>query len=168
MTASVSEISGESRRPAAGGGVCPVTSANGGPVLTGVVRCDPVARGPVGAPAVPAWKARPVPSSWPDATPVAQVSPAGDRPLLSVGDRQMPVPRARGGHGRRGSTALQRGGDSHKLNRRVRPAFHLALREPTIHGAEHRRVSHVRSPPSAEVPYVWIALPGCGIGQWCR
>jgi len=44
----------------------------------------------------------------------------------------MPVPRARGGHGRRGSTALQRGGDGHKLNRRVRPAFHLALREPTI------------------------------------
>jgi hypothetical protein len=33
----------------------------------------------------------------------------------------MPVLRARGGHGRRGPTVLQRGGDGHKLNRRVRP-----------------------------------------------
>src|SRR5215211_6779219 len=30
-------------------------------------------------------------------------------------------PRACGGHGRRGPTALQRGGDGHKFNRRVRP-----------------------------------------------
>ena len=39
----------------------------------------------------------------------------------------MPVLRARGGHGRRGPTALQRGGDGHKLNRRVRPVqgYHL-------------------------------------------
>jgi SAM-dependent methyltransferase len=33
----------------------------------------------------------------------------------------LPVLRARGGHGRRRPTALQRGGDGHKLNRRVRP-----------------------------------------------
>ena len=47
--------------------------------------------------------------------------PPWDRPLLSVSDRRMPMLRARGGHGRRGSTALQRGGDGHKLNWRVRP-----------------------------------------------
>src|SRR5512132_810999 len=68
----------------------------------------------------PAWKARPVLSSRPDGTPMAQVSPAGDRPLLSVGDRQLPVLRARGGQGRRGPTEVRRGGDGHKLNRRVR------------------------------------------------
>jgi hypothetical protein len=53
MTSSVSEISGRSRRPAAGGEACPVTSADGGPVLTGVVRCDPVVRGPDVAPMWP-------------------------------------------------------------------------------------------------------------------
>jgi hypothetical protein len=52
-SSSVSEISGGSPRPAAGGGVCPVTSADDGPVLTGVVRCDPVARGPDVAPPWP-------------------------------------------------------------------------------------------------------------------
>ena len=53
LRSSVSEISGGLRRPAAGGGVCPVTSADGGPVLTGVVRCDPVVRGPDVAPPWP-------------------------------------------------------------------------------------------------------------------
>jgi hypothetical protein len=67
-----------------------------------------------------AWKARPVPSLCPDATPLPQVSASVDRPLLSVSDRQMPMLRAHGGHGRRGLTALQRGGDGHKLNRRVK------------------------------------------------
>jgi hypothetical protein len=62
MTSSVSEISGESWRPAAGGGVCPVTSAEGGPVLTGVVRCDPVARGPDVAPPWPQRSTRVTPS----------------------------------------------------------------------------------------------------------
>jgi hypothetical protein len=50
MAASVSGISGGSRRPAAGAGVRRVTSADGGSVLTGVVRCDPVVRGPDVAP----------------------------------------------------------------------------------------------------------------------
>jgi hypothetical protein len=50
----------------------------------------------------------------------------GDRrcPMLSVvvGWDVAPMwPRARGGHGRRGPTALQHGGDGHKLNRRGRP-----------------------------------------------
>ena len=48
-----------SRRPAAGGGVCPVTSADGGPVLTIVARCDPVARGPDVAPPWPQLSADP-------------------------------------------------------------------------------------------------------------
>jgi hypothetical protein len=67
------------------------------------------------------WKARPITSSWPDASPMAEVRSVCNRPLLTVRDRQMPVRRARGGHGRRGPTTLQRGGDGCKLNRRVRP-----------------------------------------------
>jgi hypothetical protein len=53
LTLSVSGISGGLRRPAAGGGVCPMISADGGPVLTGAVRCDPVVRGPDVAPSWP-------------------------------------------------------------------------------------------------------------------
>jgi hypothetical protein len=60
-----------------------------------------------------AWKARPVPVVRPDATPMAQFRPACDGPVLTVRDRQMPVLRARGGHRRRGPTALQHGGDGH-------------------------------------------------------
>jgi hypothetical protein len=52
---------------------------------------------------------------------MAQVTAPWDRPLLTVRDRQLPVLRARGGHGRRGPIALQHGGDGHKLNWRVRP-----------------------------------------------
>src|SRR4029450_12819827 len=47
-------------------------------------------------------------------------------------------PRARGGHGRRGPTALQRGGDGHKLSRRVRPVRddHLPRWQgPQAHGS---------------------------------
>jgi hypothetical protein len=58
VTSSVSEIFGGSRRPAAGGGVRPVTSADGGPVLTGVVRCGPVVCGPDVAPGL--VRSRPV------------------------------------------------------------------------------------------------------------
>jgi hypothetical protein len=52
---------------------------------------------------------------------MAQVRSFCDRPLLSVRDRQMPVLRARGGHGRRGQHWVQLGSDGHKLNRRVGP-----------------------------------------------
>jgi hypothetical protein len=62
VTSSVSGISGGSPRPAAGGGVCPVTLADGGPVLTGVVRCDPVVRGPDVAPPWPQRSTRVTPS----------------------------------------------------------------------------------------------------------
>ena len=34
----------------------PVISADGGPVLTGVVRCDPVVRGPDAAPSWPSGR----------------------------------------------------------------------------------------------------------------
>jgi len=50
---------------------------------------------------------------------MAQVRSGCDRPLLSVGDRQVPVLRARGGHGRRGRSWLGRCSDGHKLHRRV-------------------------------------------------
>jgi hypothetical protein len=67
--------------------------------LTGVVRCNPIVCGPDVAPMWPqrsrAWKARPVPSSWPDAPPMPQVRPTCDGPLLTVRDHQMPVLRAR-------------------------------------------------------------------------
>jgi hypothetical protein len=52
-TSSVSESPEGPRRPAASGGVCPVTWADDGPVVTGVVRCDPVACGPDVAPMWP-------------------------------------------------------------------------------------------------------------------
>ena len=71
-------------------------------------------------PASRAWKARPVPSSRPDATPMPQVRASWDRPLLTVSDRQMPMLRPRGGHGRRGPSWIGRSSDGHKLNRRVR------------------------------------------------
>jgi hypothetical protein len=48
-----------SARERLGGGVCRVTSADGGPVLTGVVRCGPVVRGPDVA---PPWPQRSSPS----------------------------------------------------------------------------------------------------------
>jgi hypothetical protein len=67
-----------------------------------------------------AWKARPGTPFSRDATSIAQLSGSHDRPLLSVGDRQGPMLRARGGHGRRGPTVLQRGSDGHKLTWRVR------------------------------------------------
>jgi hypothetical protein len=62
-----------------------------------------------------AWKARPGIRLSRDAWPFAQLSTPPHRPLLSVGDRQRPMLRARGGHGRRGRAALQRGGEGHQL-----------------------------------------------------
>jgi hypothetical protein len=47
--------------------------------------------------------------------------PPAEPTVVVRGRRQMPVLRARGGHGRRGPTAFQHGGDGHKLNWRVRP-----------------------------------------------
>ena len=66
-----------------------------------------------------AWKVRPSSPLSRDPTPLAQVRWVCDRPLLTVRDRQVPVLRARGGHGRRGQYWLQRGSDGHKLNRRA-------------------------------------------------
>jgi hypothetical protein len=90
-----------------------VRGRSGGPPLT----CDPhspivparARRGPAvpdaartqHGPGSQAWKARPVPPSRPDPTPMAQVRAACCRPLLTVSDRQLPMLRAHGGHGRR-------------------------------------------------------------------
>jgi hypothetical protein len=102
-----------------------VSWVDGGPMVTAVVRCSPLVHGPNVAPMWPQrsrpWQARPDRPSMLDATPKAQVKALPERPPLSVGDREGPLLRARGGHGRRGRTALQRGGDGDKLNRRVRP-----------------------------------------------
>jgi hypothetical protein len=124
MTGSVSGIPGGSQRPAADGRVCSVSWVVTCPMVTGVVRCDPVVRGPDVA---PMWPSGPelgrrvrsrlrglIICRWRRSRP-----PSGG-PLLTVSDRQMPMLRARGGHGRRGPTALRRGGDGHKVNRRVR------------------------------------------------
>src|SRR5215211_5916259 len=53
VASSVSGIRGAARRPAADGRVCSVSWAVACPIVTGVVRCDPVVRGPDVAPAVP-------------------------------------------------------------------------------------------------------------------
>jgi hypothetical protein len=117
------------------------------PLVTAVVRCDPVVRGPDVAPMWPqqsrAWKARPGTPLSRDATPTAQVKALPDRPLLSVGDREGPLLRARGGHGRRGSRWLGSGSDGHKLNRRVRPVRdnHLPRWQAAGSGAADRLVS---------------------------
>jgi hypothetical protein len=72
-----------------------------GPPVTVVVRCNPVVRGPDVAPMWPpgsrAWKARPGTPLGRDDPVMAQLSDPLDRPLLSVGHRQGPVLRARGG-----------------------------------------------------------------------
>jgi hypothetical protein len=119
-------------------GECRIAGMRGGPTCSprGSARC--VARRPGGSgqcrplrsagswPRRPqrsrAGKARPIPFTRPDARPMAQLSAPTDRPLLSLGDRQGPLLRARGGHGRRGQTRLGRCGDGHYLNRRVRPS----------------------------------------------
>jgi hypothetical protein len=114
-------------------------------------------------PASRAWKARPVPSSWPDATPMAQVRRTCVGPLLTVRDRQMPVLRARGGHGRRGRSGLGRGGDGHTLNRRVRPVHddHLPrwqgrqARGSWTEGVRTRRQTPTASPVDAVRVVTW-------------
>jgi hypothetical protein len=106
------------------GGGCRVICNSDLPNVTARARREPAVTDAVRAqrgPGSRAWKARPVVSSWPDAAPMPQVRRLRDRPLLTVRDRQMPMLRARRGHGRRGSTALQHGSDGYKLNRRVRP-----------------------------------------------
>jgi hypothetical protein len=70
-----------------------------------------------------------------------------DRPLLTVGDRQLPVLRAGGGHGRRGRTRLGRCSGGHLLNRgRVRPERHL----PRWQGLPARGAVRWDSNPSLE------------------
>jgi hypothetical protein len=74
LTSSVRESVGWWSRPATSNRVGPMSWDNTEPLVTVVVRCDPVVCGPNVAPMWPqqsrAWKARPVPSSWPDATPL--------------------------------------------------------------------------------------------------
>jgi hypothetical protein len=104
---------------------------------TGAVRCDLVVRGSDVAPPGPELGRRvPVVPFMPHAKPMPQVMASYNWPLLSVRDRLMPLLRARRGHGRRGPTALQRGGVGYKLNQRVRPVHddHLP-RWQAPHGA---------------------------------
>ena len=61
-----------------------------------------------------AWKTRPDSPLTPDASPLPQVRWSCGGPLLTVRNRQAPMLQARGEHGRRGPTTLQRGGDGHK------------------------------------------------------
>jgi hypothetical protein len=98
-TSSVRESAGRWRRPALPGRTWHMTWEEAGPLVTVVVRCDPVVRGPDVAP------------MWPHGPELGR----------RVRSRRPGLLLARGGHGRRVPTALQRGGDGHKLNRRVRP-----------------------------------------------
>jgi hypothetical protein len=105
------------------GGEGRVTCDSGSPDVTARARGEPAVtdamrtqRGPGSR----AWKARPVSVVRPDATPMAQVRPTCDGPLLTVGTRQAPVLRARGGHGRRGRTRLRPAAVGHQLGRWAR------------------------------------------------
>jgi hypothetical protein len=101
-------------------------------------------------PASRAWKARPGTPLGRGTTPMGQLTTSRHGPLLSVGDRQEPLLRARGGHSRRGRSWFRRGGNGHKLNRRMRPVCddHLPrwhrfgvpclLRRSTGPGGDHR------------------------------
>jgi hypothetical protein len=124
VASSVSGTAGRARRPARSGRKWLVSWQEAGPLVTVVVRCDPVVCGPDVAPMWPqrsrAWKARPSTPLSRDAVPMAQFSAPADRPLLSVADRQGPM-RTRGEHGRRGPGWFGRGGDGDHLNPRVRP-----------------------------------------------
>jgi hypothetical protein len=105
-----------------------------------------------------------------------QVSAACCRPLLTVRDRQMPVLWARGGHGRRGPTGRQRGGDGHKLNWRVRPVRddHLirwqeARRAGGRPGTRPSNLSRLFSPRSRRLAAVRLSrnYPSPCPGQSC-
>ena len=100
VTSSVSGTAGRLRRPAASGRMWLVSWEEAGPLVTGVVRCNPVDCGPDVGPVWPrrsrAWKARPGAPLSRDVRLMAQLS--ASRPtLLSVRDRQEPVLRAPGG-----------------------------------------------------------------------
>jgi hypothetical protein len=105
MTSSVSESLGRSLPPAIRACVRVLSWADDRPAITAIVRCGPVVRGPDVAQMWPqrsrAWKARPGSPSNGETTSIGEVRAVCDQPLLSVRDRQMPVLRARGGHGRK-------------------------------------------------------------------
>jgi len=86
---------------------------------------------------------------------MAQVKALLERPLLSVGDREGPLLRARGGHGRRRPRWLGSGSDGHKLNWRVRPvrSDHLPRWRAAAGGAAAQG-THARAPPG---PQAWPA-----------
>ena len=86
------------------------------------------------------------PSFGPDSAPLLQVKASMDRPWLTVSDRQMPMLRAGGGHGRRGRRSSKPGGDGHQLYRRAGPAHDDHL--PRWQGPDGARGSsrtHLRS-----------------------
>jgi hypothetical protein len=113
------------RRPATSASAGSVSWADDRPTVTVLVRCASVVRGPdvaQGGPSGPELVRR-VRSRRPGLMrgPWRRSGRGCDRPLLTVRDRQLPMLRARGGHGRGGPGRLGRGSDGHKLNRRVRP-----------------------------------------------
>jgi len=80
------------------------------------------------------------------AAALLQAKASMDRPWLTVSDRQMPMLRAGGGHGRRGRRSSKPGGDGHQLYRRAGPAHDDHL--PRWQGPEGARGSsrtHLRS-----------------------
>jgi hypothetical protein len=118
-------------------------------------------------PTVTSLEGRPVSSSWPDATPIPQVRASLDRPLLTVSDRQLPILRACGGHGRRERSWHRPGSDGHKLNRRVRsvqddhlPCWQAAGAARQV-GSAGRRAGLIKDwPPARESPCRWEGRPG--------
>ena len=117
-------------------GRCPTDCGRSRPLRSG--RSWPGC-GPDVAPLVPSLEGASRHSAQPRCYREWQLTASRDCPLLSVRDRLGPMLRARGGHGRRGPTALQRGGDGHKLNRRVRPVRgdHCFVGKPAQTARQH-------------------------------
>ena len=63
---------------------------------------------------------------------LAQLRPFWDRPLLTVSDRQMPMLRARRGHGQRGRHSLQRCSNGHQFHGRVGQSWTTAASWATL------------------------------------
>jgi hypothetical protein len=86
MASSVSGTAGRLRRPALSGRMWSVSWQEAGPLVTGVVRCDPVVRGPDVA---PMWPQR---SPSLEGTAEGQVAPPAARPNDEVrADLDVPV-----------------------------------------------------------------------------
>jgi hypothetical protein len=143
---SVSGTAERWRRPALSGRMGLVNWQEAGLLVTVVVRCNPVVRGPDVAPAVPSLEGASRHSTQPGSCAVGPAQRAS-RPTVVV--REGSMLRARGGHGRRGRVA-QTGSNGLQLDRRVRPVL----------GDDRRRG---QAPEGCAAERIHRALPAGGL-----